>query len=119
LDCRAYLNEVVEVGSGKKIGFQKFELKWAGTILPGVTIMPRECRSFDAFVIWPEWPTRLCWSKGHSFADTPAVWPEVTGAGKYRITYLVTSFNFRASRGTFELDLQNSLEDISPFSRVD
>jgi hypothetical protein len=119
LDCRAYLDKVTVVSSGKQREFQKFELKWAGTTLPGVTIMPQERRSFDAFVIWLDQPTLLCWSKGHSFADTDKVWPKVTEAGKYRITYLVTSFNFPPLLGTFELDLKNSLEEISPFCRVE
>jgi hypothetical protein len=110
LDCRGYIHEVKEVGKDTPFPFQKFELKWAGTIVPNVTIMPQECRSFDAFVLETE-PLRLTWpiNGSHSFADTDKVWPQVNRPGQYELTYLVTSFNFPPAKTTFLLDLN---EDV-------
>lgn len=112
IDCRGYIHEVKEVGKSTPFPFQKFELKWAGTSVPNVTIMPQECRRFDAFVFEAD-PLRLCWPKGHSFADTCHVWPKVNRPGQYEITYLLTSLNFGPVLGTFRLNLDGDVHRTS------
>jgi hypothetical protein len=59
LNCTAYIQEIRDLGSNKTFPFQKLELKWAGTNVPYVTIMPGESRSFDAFYIKKGEPTSL------------------------------------------------------------
>jgi hypothetical protein len=115
LDCRAYIEWVYDQQSEEEIGFRTFELKWAGTVVPNVTIMPKRSRRFDAFVICRKKPTHVCWPiKGaHSFSDTDKVWPKITRAGKYLITYLVTCFNFPPVRTMFELDLKENLAEAT------
>jgi hypothetical protein len=110
LDCRAYINRVENLDNGTSIPFQKFELKWAGTKVPNVTIMPGEQRSFDAFCIWKDNLTKLKW-KDFSFTDTEKVCPQIDKAGKYLIEYLVTSFNFKPKTTTFELHLRESVDE--------
>ena len=115
LDCRAYVERVYDLESEKELDLELFELKWAGTVVPNVTIMPNRFRRFDAFVI--EWTnsTHVCWPiKGaHSFSDTDKVWPKITKAGKYHLLYLVTCFNFPPIRTMFELDLKDDLRETT------
>jgi hypothetical protein len=110
LDCRAYIHRVENLDNGKSIPFEKFELKWAGTKLPNVTIMPKEQRSFDAFSIWRDNLTKLKW-KDFSFTDTEKICPEIEKAGKYLIEYLVTSLNFKPKIAAFELHLKESVNE--------
>jgi hypothetical protein len=106
LDCRAYIDAVYDLNKDRKIDFRTFELKWAGTTVPNVTIMPGGFRRFDAFTLCKYYPARLCWRTPFSFADTPKVWPLIWGEGKYLISYVVTSFNFLPVRTTFQLELK-------------
>jgi hypothetical protein len=117
INCVAYLHRVKRIRTGEHIPVQKFELKWAGTRIPYVTILPNERRSFDAFYITPEEPTKLKW-KDFSHADTEKVCAIVEGAGNYELTYLVASFNFPLMEATFELELKETLTELSPFSLI-
>jgi hypothetical protein len=118
INCTAYLHDVRRVGSDEPYPFQKFELKWAGTTVPYVTIMPGESRSFDAFYIDPKEPTRLRW-EGFSFADTDKVCPDIRAAGEYILSYVVASFNFPVMQAKFRLELKNTLEEVSPLTLIE
>jgi hypothetical protein len=102
--CRAFLvsYEDLQIGHGFKL--KPFELKWEGTTVPDAAIPPGSRRSFDAFEIYPEEPTRLKWCM--AYQDTDKVWAGIKSAGKYRMQFAVTSQNFWISKATFELDLQ-------------
>jgi hypothetical protein len=111
MGCAAFLQEVRPV-EGEPIPFLKFELKWAGTTVPHVTIMPQEARSFDAFYITETEPTRLQW-KDFSYTDNPDVCPNVRTPGTYELTYVVTSLNFPMVFAKFVLKLNDRWEDLS------
>ncbi|MFH1113890.1 MAG: hypothetical protein V1792_08215 [Pseudomonadota bacterium] len=115
INCTAFLHEIKRSGSDEPIPFQKFELKWAGTTVPYVTIMPGESRSFDAFYMCTCRPTRLRW-KGFSFTDTDKVCPDVRVAGTYELTYVVSSFNFPVIQAKFKLELKDTLDEVSPLT---
>ena len=80
--------------------------------------MPKEERSFDAFIVSKDYPNRLSWQQPHSFADTPKVWPEVFIPGEYEITYLVSSFNFPPVKASFSLLLEKDVH-LTKFTLVD
>jgi hypothetical protein len=110
--CRAYLDEVVNQDTGKPVAFEMFQLKWAGTLVPDANIRPKKSWSFDAFYVEKDDPVKLRW-KGFSFADTDKVCPDVVGAGKYLMRFVVTSQNFPEVRSEFILDLQQELSKTS------
>jgi hypothetical protein len=118
INCTAFLHEIKRAGSDEPIPFQKFELKWAGTCVPYVTIMAGECRCFDAFFIDPKEPTKLKW-KGFSFTDTEKVCPDVHEVGAYELTYVVASFNFPVMQARFKLELKGSLDEVSPLTLIE
>jgi len=118
INCSAFLHKIKKLGSDDTIPFQKFELKWAGTKIPFVTIMPSEYRSFDAFYITRDEPTTLKWLD-FSYTDTKEVCPDVTDAGEYEIIYVVTSFNFPAMYGRFRLLLKESWDEISTLTLIE
>ena len=90
--CRAFLSNVKHNATGVEFKTRSFELKWTGTKVPDVTITQGRSRSFDAFEIDPETPTRLKCSMSH--ADTEKVWSSITEPGEYELTLIVTSQNF-------------------------
>ena len=116
-NCTAFLHEIKRKGSDVPIHFNKFELKWAGTDVPYVTIMPGECRTFDAFYIKAEEPSKLQWEE-FSHADTPKVCPDVQGPGTYEFIYEVTSLNFPVVRAEFQLELKETLDEVSPMRLI-
>ena len=117
IQCRAYLDEIVNLETNEKIPFDTFQLKWAGTTIPDVNIRPKKTNSFDAFYIKENEPTRLQWM-GFSFADTEKVCPNVNGPGKYLFTFVVVSHNFPEVRTQFILDLREDVQETSLTAEV-
>ena len=78
------------------------EFKWAGYVFPSVNIPPRNKRRFDAFFILPSQPTRLFF---RTFSDSLEFIPQIQGAGKYELEYLVISENFPPARASLILTL--------------
>jgi hypothetical protein len=82
------------------------EIKWAGYILPNAHIPPGTVRSFDAFYIRHDLPSRL---QFNVFSDSTDFFPRIEGEGRYELHYLVVSDNFPPARGSFILQLDRVL----------
>lgn len=89
-DCYAYLREIVDVSTNMPIPFDTAELKWAGTRLANVTIMPQQARELDAFWISER---DLSTPLFNVHTDSSRHRPQIVGPGEWRVTYDVVSSN--------------------------
>lgn len=112
-DCVAYL-EWIELPDGKKKSFELVELKWKGVITQRVSIPPKGVRHLDAFHIYFDSPNTAFLAINQFIIDTSKYSDEylLTGAGDYKLHFIVFSNNFSPIRRTFYLRLGNSLGDI-------
>lgn len=101
-NCFAYIDEIVDLKSGKRVGPQyTCELKWEGTLLQGVRIGPQSQRGVDSFIV----VHGLNGQELHFQPQTDAknhvsiFGPEV----ELVVTYVVTSDDFPEARQRFKI----------------
>ena len=80
INCCAYLENVYDVENKKEISIRTVEFKWAGYIMPYASIMPRSCRSIDAFFVSHSSPTRMMFN---IYTDSTHFVPRIIGPGNY------------------------------------
>ncbi|MGA2466287.1 MAG: hypothetical protein ABSH06_18290 [Thermodesulfobacteriota bacterium] len=90
-NCTAYVKSIVNKTNNLAFPTETVELKWAGSLVPSVTIMPKSCRLLDAFFVLHSKPDRLRFS---SFSDSLKHLGPLTGTREYEIVYIVVSENF-------------------------
>jgi hypothetical protein len=100
-NCYAYLDEVVDLKTGKKIEHYTCELKWEGTMLSGVRIQPQGYRGLDAFIIVPNEGSNELWFKPQTDAVNHVL--RLKGSQHLEVTYVVTCDQFRDARQKFEV----------------
>jgi hypothetical protein len=103
-NCNVYLESASKLGQpiATPLPVNSVEFKWAGYVFPSVNIPPRNKRRFDAFFVLPSQPTRLFF---RTFSDSIEFTPQIHGAGKYELGYLVISENFPPARASLILTL--------------
>jgi len=106
-NCYVYLEKATKLDPSTEIPLQTVELKWRGYMLPNAHILPQTTRDFDAFFIFHDAPEML---QFQSFTDASDFIPQIGGAGRYELRYVVVSDNFLPVRGVFTVDLSSSLE---------
>jgi hypothetical protein len=106
-NCYVYLSRVCNLATGQEIPLKTIEFKWAGYTLPNAHILPNQSRRFDAFWIDHRSPGQL---EFNVFSDSTEYVPRVGGEGRYSLEYVVISDNFPPAKGTFTLNLGNSLD---------
>jgi hypothetical protein len=110
-NCYAYLEKAEQVTeTGKEsIRLKTIELKWEGYTLPNAVIAANHERSFDAFLVFKDTP-----SKAHFnvFCDSALVIPRLLSGKDFLLTYGVISENFAHASQTFQLHLSDNVDDI-------
>jgi hypothetical protein len=109
-NCNVYLENATKLDqpAATPLSINSVEFKWTGYVFPSVNIPPRNKRRFDAFFILPSQPKRLFF---RLFSDSMEFIPQIQGAGKYELGYLVTSENFPPARASLILTLSEIPDD--------
>jgi hypothetical protein len=111
-NCYVYLEKATKLEPRSKIPLKAIEVKWEAYTLPNANIPPSTVRKFAAFFIIHESPEKL--NIANMWTDAPSyVFPKIEGKGLYELQYVVVSDNFPAARGTFKLNLSNSLQETT------
>jgi len=113
-ECVAYLEEIKNL-SGKKMGPEEMvELKWKGVTNRAVSIPPKHPRSFDAFRVYYDEPTKVYLGINPHIIDFSGYFPKfvIEGPGDFELTYVVFSQNFLPARRKFILHIGNKISDI-------
>jgi hypothetical protein len=105
-NCYVYIEKATRLDPLTEVPLNAVEIKWAGYILPNAHIPPGTVRSFDAFYIRHDLPSRL---QFNVFSDSTDFFPRIEGEGRYELHYLVVSDNFPPARGSFILQLDRVL----------
>jgi len=109
LNCYAYLQHVRNMGTNTDVPVETIEYKWSGYTKPNAIIGPASARSFDAFWVSHQTPTRLGFSV---FTDSSQFVPRISGPGDFVLTYAVVSENFAPIQKEFVLRIGNQLDEI-------
>jgi hypothetical protein len=109
-NCYVYLERATTVEPLRVIPVRAVEIKWEGYTLPSAHIPPGNIRRFDGFYIFHDDPTRLHFQ---IFTDSTAFIPNIQGEGKYELDYSVVADGFPTARGSFQLNLDRSLNSTT------
>jgi hypothetical protein len=110
LNCAAYLEKMTKLPENISDTPRTTELKWAGYTQPTVAIMPESHRELDALYVLHNTPYIMHFS---CFSDSSYYMMPVLGSGRYQLEYVVISENFAPARITVEVNIGNSIDDIS------
>jgi hypothetical protein len=99
-NCYAYLDEVIDLNTGKDVKLYTCELKWEGTRQSGVRIQPKGYRGLDAFVVVLSQPRELLLMPQ---TDAQNYIHHFKGKTHLEITYVVCSDQFPDMKQTFEV----------------
>lgn len=109
-NCTAYVKSILCKIKNLPIPTETVELKWAGSLVPTVTIMPKSYRLLDAFFVLKSRPDLLIFS---SFSDSLRHLPPLSGIGEYEIVYIVVSENFLLLEIKTTINITGNVETIS------
>ena len=111
-NCTAYVKSIIRRRASLSIPFptETVELKWAGSLVPSVSIMPKSYRLLDAFFVLHSRPDLAIFS---SFSDSLRHLPPLDGVGVYEIVYTVVSENFQSVEIKTALDITGNVNTIS------
>jgi hypothetical protein len=116
-NCFAYLDEVINLDTGQKVGqtWETVEFKWANTRLASVRIAPKAHRIFDAFWLIPTKTGIETKFFYFPFPSSTDYFPHKLGFGRYRLTFSVISDNFARVQKSFNFDFKpgQSINDAS------
>ena len=106
----AYLENVVEVGTNRRLEYGSVEFKWAGYTLPNAIILAGGTRRLDAFWIPHPQPNR---PQFNCFTDSTAFFPRIQGPGQWYMDYSVFSDTLRGASRRFLLTLDGPVAGVS------
>jgi hypothetical protein len=109
-NCRAYVKSIVDKTNNLPFPTETVELKWAGSLVPSVPIMPKSYRLLDAFFVLHSRPDMLIFS---SFSDSLMHLPPLIGIREYEIIYVVVSENVPLLEIKTKINITGNLETIS------
>lgn len=98
--CTAYVEDITDANSGEPIDFRPAEIKWAGTTMPSVPILPGRSRDLDACCILEQDPATILFV---SLSDSGKHMAPISGRAVH-VTYLVLSDNFSPARCTILIE---------------
>jgi hypothetical protein len=111
-NCTGYVKSIIRRRANVPIPFptETVELKWAGSLVPSVSIMPKSYRLLDAFFVLHSRPDLVIFS---SFSDSLRHLPPLDGVGVYEIVYTVVSQNFQPVEIKTASDITGNIDTIS------
>lgn len=107
--CQCYLRAIYNMQQRTFENPKLAELKWAGSVLPGVYIPPRGSRKIDAFGLSHCAPDRM---RFNLWTDSTEYLPRISGPGTYVLTHEVASSDFPSVQMNLKVELTGKLEDV-------
>jgi len=109
LDCYAYLDRVVECGTGRPVEYETAELRWAGYVLPNAVIAPRSYRLLAAFYVAHDDPAV---PQFQMFTISGRFRPWFRGPGSWDLSYRVMCQSLPGSTATYRMTLSSDLNEV-------
>jgi len=109
-NCTAYVKSIFHKKHNRAFTTETVELKWAGSLVPSVTILPKSYRLLDAFFVLHSKPDLLIFS---SFSDSLRHLPPLSGITEYEIVYIVVSENFPLLEIKTNINITGNVDTIS------
>jgi hypothetical protein len=110
LNCTAYVKSIFNKTNNINFTTETVELKWAGSLVPSVAIMPKSYRLLDAFFVLNSQPDLL---RFLSFSDSRKHLPPLKGIGEYEIVYIVVSEYFPLLEIKTNINITGNVDTIS------
>jgi len=111
-NCYVYLKKAVDLDSGNEIPLKTIEHRWSGYGFPNATILPRQERPFDAFVIKNNHEkNRLVFSTFST--STEFMLNEVAQKTKLELTYIIYSDDFKPIEKIYTLKTTDEWKTVS------
>ena len=98
--CTAYVEDITDVSSEEPIDFRPAEIKWAGTTMPSVPILPGRSRDLDACLILHDHPSTILFS---TLSDSGMHMTPIRER-TIDVRYIVLSENFAPGRCTVRIE---------------
>jgi hypothetical protein len=112
LNCVAYVETMVDADTRQELEFRPAELKWAGSTLPVVPIMPGRSRDLDACFIFNDNPQTVFF---RSFSDSGKHMGPIDGKSRLDIGYIVVSENFPPARCRLRIEPAASIDGVQVY----
>jgi hypothetical protein len=109
-NCTAYVKSILNKTNNVPLLTETVELKWAGSLVPSVTIMPNSYRLLDACYVLHRTPDVL---RFLSFSDSISHLPPISGIGEYEVVYVVASGNFPSLEIKTGINITGNVDTIS------
>ena len=109
-NCKAYVKSILYKTNNFPFPNETVELKWAGSLVPSVPIMPKSYRLLDAFFVLHSKPDLLIFS---SFSDSLMHLPPLSGIREYEIVYVVVSENYPSVQIKTNINMTGNVDTIS------
>lgn len=105
LNCIGHLSSAFSRTNGTRLPLLSSELRWAGSILPNIAILPEFPRLLDLGFVFKDQPNVLHFN---SFSTSSRFMAPIQGPGDFELEYLVVSENFPSLRQSCYVSLGNS-----------
>lgn len=109
-NCTAYIKSIIDKPSRVNLTSETVELKWSGSKVPMVTIMPASYRLLDAFCVLHNHPSTLFFL---SYSDSLIHLPPLTGIKHYEVDYLIVSENFPLAEKKTNIKVTGDIDSIT------
>lgn len=109
INCYVYLERVEDLESRMILPVETIEFKWQGYVMPNAVIGPGSARNFDAFWVYRDTSPD---PNFNIFSDFTGFLLALRGRRRLELTFAVLSENFPLARGTFELHLGSTLDEV-------
>jgi hypothetical protein len=111
VNCTAYIEAIRDAHTNLRIKrIRTTELKWAGYVLPSVSIMPASYRELDALFVLHDSPQVVHFN---CFTDSGYFMSPLQGPSQYRLDYVVVSENFPQARISVVATVGNKIADAT------
>jgi len=112
LNCVAYVETIVDAVTGEELEVRPAEVKWAGSTLPVVPVMPRGSRDLDACYVLHEEPGMVRFA---TFSDSGKHMGPIGGKTQLDVGYVVVSENFPPARCRLRIEPAASIDGVQVY----
>ena len=109
VNCTAYVKSIISTKNNRNQTSETVELKWSGSRIPSVAIMPQSYRLLDAFFVLHSHPSILLFS---SYSDSLIHLPPLKGIADYEITYVIVPDNFPLTEKKTSIRISGNIDTI-------
>lgn len=112
LNCVAYVETITDADTGEGLEVRPAEVKWAGSGLPLVPIMPGASRDLDACLVLHEVPGTVVFV---THSDSDKHMGPISGRARLDVGYVVVSENFSPARCRLRIELATSIDGVQVY----